>query len=792
MALLNLDFYHHVNDALYSDGEIEKELLEIVQNPDYDWFQDGRWPVVYHLSHLRHNILNWFPFKKNCTILEIGAGCGALTGLFCERASKVVAVELTRQRAEVNYQRHRHYENLEIVVCDIRDLPKSWEFDYVIVNGVLEYAAYMFQGDNPYEQFLKLSKNHLVPNGKLLLSIENRLGLKYFSGAREDHTGQFFSGINGYRSNERVRTFTKRELEELVQRSGLHTIKYYFPYPDYKFPMEIFTEKTVNLIAPSSLDYPFDMSRTKLFDDVEVYQVFMQQGIMQHFSNSFLVEIGLGENAEEADVSYAKISANRKSSYQIATIINANMSRVYKKGLTPEARNHVFSMTRYSEHTYAERGQIQNLICLPEEEGISYPFITKPTLKDVLVSFYENNDLTSFITTIESFRDALFDNHPKTYATEERITTILGKKECEQSLRWVAHANLDLIAGNIFLDNDKYYVIDYEWQFPFPLPIEFVLWRMITQLINDYGMQKFITKPTVYHLLEIDEVTEQCFISWENYFAKEYVGIKPIYQLYKDVIPINLEDAVASYFKGNRFISSLFFDIGIGYSEKHIESNFAVRSSDYYSVTFNHTDLKHANLLRWDPLEGNACRIRIKSLKTDGVVKEFRPVNASEVTESNEYIFHTYDPQFEIIGDFTNATYVQIDFYCEYLEWTIGYAKQEQQLIIARNLLEQQSATIDGLKKNAQDLKQIIAEREGQLQETLVAKDTVEKALKEQIAELNERLRSVTNELSETQFVLLRTQKQLHELFEYSKNHKLKAATKILLFGDLTRGIFNE
>lgn len=140
------------------------------------------------MSHLRHNILNWFPFKKNCTILEIGAGCGALTGLLCERASKVVAVELTKRRAEVNFQRHQHYDNLEIVVCDFQSIPSKWKYDYIIINGVLEYAAYMVKSSQPYEDFLKISADHMNAKGRMLLAIENRLGLKYFSGAKEDHT----------------------------------------------------------------------------------------------------------------------------------------------------------------------------------------------------------------------------------------------------------------------------------------------------------------------------------------------------------------------------------------------------------------------------------------------------------------------------------------------------------------------------------------------------------------------------------------------------------------------------
>ena len=48
------------------------------------------------------------------------------------------------------------------------------------------------EGKTPYETFLKEMGGYLKPEGKLLIAIENRLGLKYFAGAPEDHTDIHF------------------------------------------------------------------------------------------------------------------------------------------------------------------------------------------------------------------------------------------------------------------------------------------------------------------------------------------------------------------------------------------------------------------------------------------------------------------------------------------------------------------------------------------------------------------------------------------------------------------------
>ena len=55
-------------------------------------------------------------------------------------------------------------------------------------------------------------KSLLSENGKLFIAIENRFGLKYWAGAREDHTGNYFESLEGYFGNERVKTFSKKEL----------------------------------------------------------------------------------------------------------------------------------------------------------------------------------------------------------------------------------------------------------------------------------------------------------------------------------------------------------------------------------------------------------------------------------------------------------------------------------------------------------------------------------------------------------------------------------------------------
>lgn len=212
--VLNLEFYS--GKDLYCDGDIEDELLEMVTaNEDYLEIlkKDNRWAVLYHLSNIRENLFEWYDFKESDSILEVGSGCGALTGMLCRKAGQVTCIELSKKRSMINAARNKVYDNLEIIVGNFQDIEIEKKFDYVTLIGVLEYASSYMGKSDPFSAMLMKIKSFLKPGGKVIIAIENKFGLKYFAGATEDHTGNWFEGIEAYRDEHGVKTFSKPEIE---------------------------------------------------------------------------------------------------------------------------------------------------------------------------------------------------------------------------------------------------------------------------------------------------------------------------------------------------------------------------------------------------------------------------------------------------------------------------------------------------------------------------------------------------------------------------------------------------
>lgn len=299
-----LDYQFYGGQDLYCDGEIEDYMLDLAkQYGDIEYSnvieEEKNWPILYHFSHVRENIISWLPISGEETVLEIGSGCGAVTGALTKKAKKVQCIELSKKRSMINAYRHRESDNIHIMVGNFQDIEPQMEekFDWITLIGVFEYSDLYIKSRKPYQEMLSRIKKHLKPNGKIVIAIENRLGLKYWAGCREDHTGNYFEGLEGYLENVGVKTFSKSELEKIIESTGNWKINFYYPYPDYKLPMVIYSDEFLPKEGElNSVRHNYDRNRLQLFDETKVFDSLIREGKFQEFSNSFQIVLEEKDN----------------------------------------------------------------------------------------------------------------------------------------------------------------------------------------------------------------------------------------------------------------------------------------------------------------------------------------------------------------------------------------------------------------------------------------------------------------------------------------------------------------
>ena len=654
MTKLTLDYYKGCDH--YSDGAVEDRIIKYIEygypledinnyiHPD-DYFA-----FLYHLSPIRQNILNWYPFTSGCNILEVGSGCGAITGLLCRKAKKVTSVELSKRRARINYMRNSNYDNLEIVVGNLNDLTPTGSYDYVILNGVLEYACSFTEGDHPFETFLNNIINYLTPQGKVLIAIENRLGLKYFSGAMEDHTNKAFWGIKGYPQDNTVRTFSRKELQELLCRSGFQYQRFYYPYPDYKFPSEIYTDDTINTGAYGKKCIYFEKWRARIFNEQHLVDTFKNEKIMGHFANSFLVEAS-AKKLKREHVLYAKLNSSRKKEYAIGTsIIKSfwNTKNVRKYALYPEAQQHL-EETLKNCNTNFVGDYCENVHGKIVGSVIEYPFIKYPTLNIQAQQLVKAQKIQDMLIL---FQDVLDKSLSKEREIRKDIYTplfvkLFGPYQLDKQWLCVSHANIDLIADNIFCTPKKIYIADCEWVIDSWIPQKFILWRMLNEFYNQTPlMADQIAFSELLKKISITSEEDACFRQWANHFAKNYVLDRKIDSYRKDNYEIDISDIVKNAMtpKGTKILTNIYIDTGNGFSEdEKMWCDIEIPESGDFVAFFDLSKWKNIQTIRWDPLEGQPIKCENIHFFIDGQEIDYASNNAEP---ENASLFLTADPQY--------------------------------------------------------------------------------------------------------------------------------------------------
>ena len=287
-----LNYSYYSGTDMYSDGDIEDSMLEVCKNKGIkeELMQGSSWPMLYHLSRARENILEWYEFEKDASLLEIGSGCGALTGLFGRKLKRVVGIELSRRRSLINAHKNGDDGKAEIYVGNFQDVKLEEKFDYVTLIGVLEYSKLYINADRPFDAILNKVKGYLKPNGRLIIAIENKMGLKYFAGASEDHSGIPYDGINGYVKGENAITFSKPELKTLLEENGFSNLDFYYPVPDYKLPFAVYSDEYLPQAGElRGIKKAYAGWNYEMFNEETAFDTICRDGQFAYFSNSFLV-----------------------------------------------------------------------------------------------------------------------------------------------------------------------------------------------------------------------------------------------------------------------------------------------------------------------------------------------------------------------------------------------------------------------------------------------------------------------------------------------------------------------
>lgn len=256
------------------------------------------WPAYADCARDRGHLLRALDLRPDLRVLEVGAGCGAVSRFLAERCAVLDAVEPNPKRAAIAAQRLSGLSGARVLTGDLAAVPLEPAYDLVVLVGVLEYIG-GWKGRDDRVAFLSSIAQRLLPGGQVACAIENRLGVGYLAGGPDDHSGLLFQGIEDHPRPSTARTFSRTELEALFTAAGLHP-ETLGVFPDYRFPRLVFHRRLLEGPArPLAWRVPRfptpphpSYTAARVLDERRAWRSLVEAGVGLEFANSFLVLAG--------------------------------------------------------------------------------------------------------------------------------------------------------------------------------------------------------------------------------------------------------------------------------------------------------------------------------------------------------------------------------------------------------------------------------------------------------------------------------------------------------------------
>jgi len=431
--------------------------------------------------------------------LELGAGCGPITRYLGENYKHVDAIEGTFKRAIINRERCRGLDNVRIFCSDVKNLKLEPVYDAVFLVGVLEYAPLYFSGEkNPATFLIELAKSALKPDGTLVIAIENKIGIKYFSGCPEDHNGKIYSGIHGYPQGKCPVTFSKKEIKNLLGDAGFKNIFFNYCFPDYKFLSTIFNDNggDENFYLHNWIETPFSASdiRVYTFDEALVIKTLSEAGLMGELANSFLIMANQrSDSVFPKDWIAKKFSTKRRKKLLCSTTLKMFPEiHIEKKRLLGQEEEVMFK-------DKTDTVEVKHKIF--DSRWIGGDLM----IFDFFKAIYAKNIKEKFTEILKIYYQELI----KKYS----VNSLDGKGY--PLLRGVA---VDFVPRNIIKKEGKLFSIDDEWTVGDHIPADYCLFRAINDVL--FSQQPRVKKK----IKNVDKFTIEIIkYFFPNYNTKRYI-----------------------------------------------------------------------------------------------------------------------------------------------------------------------------------------------------------------------------------------------------------------------------
>ena len=464
------------------------------------------WELFYHLSSLRRASLCWYPFKESARILEVGCGYGALTGLLCERASRVDAIDIVPERAELTGKRYAGRSGLHVAVGNIDDFYAEQRYDCIVVIEFLEE----YDGDTG--KLLRKLQSFLAPGGTLLLGFRNRMALKYICGATDEYVRR-----PGNAMDPEIRLHTRSEISDVLRKAGYTVRQWYYPMPDFGFTQAVYSDSWLPKtgVRDRILTYdPFGGGSAECAQrEYAVYDEVIASGQFPDMANVILAEciaaetdpVSAEKNVEQ--VIGAILSSDREQAHAFSTIVFPSV--VEKRALFEEGEAALKQLCHYTDAL-----QKRGIGVVPQANtggASSAGRIRMPHMKEPLLIDHIRHLLDNDPEAVVKVFDSLYQDICNSSEPAAQCSPLL---DTGQDGPVLAEGYIDMIPNNAFLKEGRILFFDQEFMIP-DCPAAYILYRALRYT--------WLHIKNAEHVIPLEKMKRRFHLeeSWEAYTAYE-------------------------------------------------------------------------------------------------------------------------------------------------------------------------------------------------------------------------------------------------------------------------------
>ena len=404
----------------------------------------------------------------------------------------------------------------------IADTDVVWDVSSEHVSDLSYGAAYDYIFWNPIaaqDEAFSMQKlfDRLKENGKLVVFFDNPHSIHAFAQGKADTMGK---GI-GY-------SFLSEQLKELSKNRELYH-RWYYPYPSVEFPVTFFSDKRL----PGSREcddnfYNFDYVCMEVFIECEVTDRVVSDGMYRYLAHAYMLVVSPQPLNDFPN--YTRFSNERRMDLQIRTDLYD--SYVSKRAVTGEAGAHVLKMKRLSAALeeclegitlFGKECTVNEITDVNQEEGeLHFSYVKGKSLEQKLDDMQKVGRTAEVAEVLLSFCNSLKESKKlMPFEASDAFTEIFGEIGETQQYGWKTFGvtDIDLVPQNILL-SEKAVVIDYEWTFDFPVPVEFLVFRFLYFYLEAKNRELGETEMfcDLYEKVGITEELKDIFLSMETNF----------------------------------------------------------------------------------------------------------------------------------------------------------------------------------------------------------------------------------------------------------------------------------